>query len=60
MGGVKRMGKRAIHNFSACAEPYVVITSQVRMGNSRDPVGMILSSSEGTDRKSELLNLNHR
>ena len=46
MGGVKRMENRTIHNFSACAELQVAITRQVRRGNSRDPVGMTLSSSK--------------
>lgn len=56
----KEWGGRTIHNFAACAELWAAITRQVRTGNSRDPVGMILSSPKGTDRKSKLLNLNHR
>lgn len=38
----------------------VAITGHVKMGNSRNPVGMIVSFSEGADRKSQLLNLNQR
>lgn len=46
VGGVKRMENRTIHNFSACAELQVAIARQVRRGNSRDPVGVTLSSSK--------------
>lgn len=60
VGGVESTGKGTIHNFPACAELCFAITQHVRTGNSRDPVGMLVPSSEGTDRKSKLLNLNHR
>lgn len=38
----------------------IAITGKEWMGISRGPVGMILSSSRKTDKKSKLLNLNHR
>lgn len=60
VGGVERTGERAIHNFPACAGRGVAIAQRARWGNSGDPAGMPVPSSEGTERKSRLPDLNHR